>query len=180
MKKKILAIAVTLLVLGSTVQPEDFSWSDWAKEGIEKARINAEKMWSNITKGFEELKSKLVTKIEKSFDEKEGKYIITIELPGYDGKDIEVKVTPEKIVTIKAEKKVVKEEKTDGTVKSASFEKYFEQSFTIPQNIIVTDEKATTASYKNGILTVKVPAKMKKVEKKKEEEKAVEVKVTTE
>ena len=94
---------------------------------------------------------------------------VSIELPGMEMKDIEVSVSDD-MLTIKGEKKVERQEEKKGYYLS-------ERSYgaiyrTIPLPPGVDGEKAE-ASFKNGVLTIKLPqtpeaqAKVKRVEVKR-------------
>jgi len=91
---------------------------------------------------------------------------VSIELPGMEMKDIEVSVTDD-MLTVKGEKKVERQEEKKGYYRS-------ERSYgaiyrTIPLPPGVDGEKAE-ASFKNGVLTIKLPqtpeaqAKVKRIE----------------
>ena len=93
---------------------------------------------------------------------------VSIELPGMEMKDIEVSVSDD-ILTVKGEKKVERQEDKKGYYLS-------ERSYgaiyrTIPLPPGVDGEKAD-ASFKNGVLTIKLPqtpeaqAKVKRIEVK--------------
>ncbi len=93
---------------------------------------------------------------------------VSIELPGMDMKDIEVTVSDD-LLTVKGEKKVERQEEKKGYYLS-------ERSYgaiyrTIPLPPGVDGEKAE-ASFKNGVLTIKLPqtpeaqAKVKRIEVK--------------
>ena len=93
---------------------------------------------------------------------------VSIELPGMEMKDIDVSVTDD-MLTIKGEKKVERQEEKKGYYLS-------ERSYgaiyrTIPLPPGVDGEKAE-ASFKNGVLTIKLPktpeaqAKVKRIEVK--------------
>lgn len=94
---------------------------------------------------------------------------VSIELPGMDMKDIEVSVRDD-MLTVKGEKKIERQEEKKGYYLS-------ERSYgaiyrTIPLPPGVDGEKAE-ASFKNGVLTIKLPqtpeakAKVKQIEVKK-------------
>ena len=100
--------------------------------------------------------------------EKEGEYEISAELPGLDDKNVEVKVASGTL-TIKGEKKVERQEEKKGYYLS-------ERSYgaiyrTIPLPPGVDGEKAE-ASFRNGVLTIKLPqtpeaqAKVRRIEVK--------------
>lgn len=99
---------------------------------------------------------------------KDGKAVVRIDLPGVDKKDIQLNVT-ETYVEVKAEKKhEVKVEKKGFFKQERSYAGFYR---VIPLPAEVKAEKSE-ASYKNGVLEVKVPLK----EKQKKEKKLIEVK----
>ena len=88
---------------------------------------------------------------------------ITAELPGIDEKDIDVSVTRDTL-TLKGEKK---EEKEDNGKDYYRMERsYGSFSRTIPLPVEVDTEKIL-ASYKKGILNIKIPKSAKAMEGKK-------------
>ncbi len=93
---------------------------------------------------------------------------IAVELPGMEMKDIEVNVADD-VMTIKGEKKVERQEEKKGYYLSER--NYGAVYRTIPLPPGVDGEKAE-ASFKNGVLTVKLPqtpeakAKVKRIEVK--------------
>jgi HSP20 family protein len=87
--------------------------------------------------------------------ESEKAYEITADLPGMDEKNIEVKVT-DGVLTIKGEKQEEKEEKKkDYYLQERSFGS-FQRSFELSESI---DTDKIEASFKKGVLTVKLPKK---------------------
>ncbi len=85
--------------------------------------------------------------------ETDKEFIMTLELPGVDKKDIQLNTT-EDGVEIKVEHK--EEDKKDSKDGSYSFTTYsnFYKYFPLPEGIKVDDIKA---SYKNGVLELKIP-----------------------
>ena len=83
----------------------------------------------------------------------EGRYDITLELPGVKAEDIDVSVH-EGHLTIKGEKRSEREEK--GRTYFFSEREYgaFERSFRLPPD---AQSSKITADFKDGVLTVKVP-----------------------
>ena len=87
--------------------------------------------------------------------ESEKSYEITAELPGMDEKNIEVKVA-DGVMTIKGEKQEEKEEKKkDYYLQERSFGS-FQRSFELPEGV---DLDKIEASFKKGVLIVKLPKK---------------------
>jgi HSP20 family protein len=85
--------------------------------------------------------------------EKEKEYEITAELPGLDAKNIEVKVSDNRL-TIMGEKKEETEEK--GKDRHVSERRYgsFIRSFALPKDV---DAAQIEAQFANGVLTIKLP-----------------------
>lgn len=100
-----------------------------------------------------------------NFDETENEFVVKVEIPGVNKEDIHLDVT-EKGIEIRAEKKQEKEiGKKDG--KDYSYSKRFigfYKSFNVPEN---ADLNKIDASYKNGLLTVRIAKKTKSISKKK-------------
>ncbi len=85
--------------------------------------------------------------------EKDKAYEITVELPGLDEKDIEVKLANGG-VTIKGTKKEEKEEKNENYQLQERRFGSFERYFTVPEGV---DADKIEANFKKGILTVTLP-----------------------
>jgi HSP20 family protein len=87
--------------------------------------------------------------------ESEKGYEITADLPGMDEKNIEVKVS-DGVLTMKGERQEEKEEKKkDYYLQERSFGS-FQRSFELPESV---DADKIEASFKKGVLTVKLPKK---------------------
>ena len=78
---------------------------------------------------------------------------VTAELPGLDEKDIEVSLTREAL-TIKGEKREEKEEKGKDYYRSERSYGSFTRSIPLPVEV---DAEKVAASFKKGVLTVKLP-----------------------
>ena len=100
--------------------------------------------------------------------EKDNAYEVTAELPGMDEKNIEVKVANGSL-TIKGEKKEEKEEQKKDYYLSERHFGSFERSFALPQSVDVDKVEAT---FKKGVLTVRLPKKPEAIKP----EKKIEVK----
>jgi HSP20 family protein len=100
--------------------------------------------------------------------EKDKAYEVTADLPGFDEKNIEVKVVNGSL-SIKGERKSEKEEKKEGYYLSEREFGSFERSFGLPEGV---DTDKIEASLKKGVLTVTLP-KMPEAQKP---EKKIEVK----
>ena len=90
--------------------------------------------------------------------EKEGKYIVSAELPGVKKDDISVSIKGN-ILTIKGKKEQEKEEKgTDYYIKESSYGS-FSRSFDLPEDV---EEDKIEATLKDGVLKLVMPHKAKK------------------
>jgi HSP20 family protein len=96
--------------------------------------------------------------------EKNDKFELTVDLPGIDEKNIEVKFS-DGVLTVKGTREEHKEEqKKDYHVSERQFGA-FERSFQVPESV---DNDKIDAQFKNGVLTISLPKKpeAKKAEKK--------------
>ena len=100
--------------------------------------------------------------------ERDGTFDITVELPGIDPDEIEVKLT-DGMLTIRGEKK--EETEKDEADYHLSERRYgsFQRSFSLPDSV---DAEKIEAAFANGVLTVTLP----KTEKARASEKRIEVK----
>lgn len=85
--------------------------------------------------------------------EKENAFELTAELPGLDAKNIELSLSDD-ILTIKGEKTEEKEEKTKDRYVSERRYGSFRRSLQLPASV---DPAKIEASYKSGVLGVKLP-----------------------
>jgi HSP20 family protein len=97
-------------------------------------------------------------------NKKTQKFTIEIALPGFDKKDIKVKIDNNTgLLTITAESKLEQkeEEKNEKNIyihKSQSIEeKYFHKAFTLPSYVNYNDASKIETSLKNGILKIEFP-----------------------
>ena len=100
--------------------------------------------------------------------EKDNAFEVTAELAGMDEKNIDVKLV-NGTLTIKGEKKEEREEKKKDYHLSERTFGSFERTFVVPEGV---DADKIEASFKNGVLTVKLPKKPEAVKP----EKKIEVK----
>jgi len=98
-----------------------------------------------------------VSETDKAFE-------ITVELPGMDEKNVEVKVS-NSILTIKGEKQEEKEEKKKDYYRRERSFGSFERSFQVPEGV---DADKIEANFKKGVLAVMLPKnpEAQKAEKK--------------
>ena len=96
--------------------------------------------------------------------EKDGKYYLEIDIPGFDKEDIKIELQ-DGYLTISAEKDDEKEEKHAKYLKRERFSGMCSRSYYVGDNVKEEDIKA---NFKNGILTVEFPKEQeKKIEEKK-------------
>lgn len=95
-------------------------------------------------------------RIKVDLSEQDGSYLVKAEIPGVRKEDIDVRIDGDQ-VTISAETKTEKEEKDNGRVLCKErHEGYASRSFTLACPV---DEALADASYKDGVLALKLPKK---------------------
>ena len=128
-----------------------------------------ERLWNQFTGGYQPA-SPLVGEWLPSIELSETKdsLIIKAELPGLEGKDVDVTLSGD-ILTIKGEKKQEKKEEKEHSHYSESFYGSFQRSFRLP-----VDVKADNidASFDKGVLKLTLP----KTEEAKKKEIKIKVK----
>ena len=97
----------------------------------------------------------MVTAIEPEVDirETDKEVEVTAELPGMDDADVDVSVA-QGMLTIRGEKKVEREDRDDGYVLRERSYGRVERIVPLPDGL---DLDAAEASFKNGVLTVRIP-----------------------
>lgn len=85
--------------------------------------------------------------------EKDKQYEITVELPGLDERDVDVKVA-NGVLTIKGEKREEREEKKKDYYVAERHYGSFRRSFNLPEGV---DTDKIGASFKKGVLTLTLP-----------------------
>lgn len=111
------------------------------------ARRPAEAMWPFAPAG----KTAMMPAVDVA--EKAGEYEITAELPGLEAGDVDVKVTGG-VLTIRAEKRDVREEKDRDYFVSERRYGTFARSFRLPDGV---DRAAIEAGFARGVLTIRLP-----------------------
>lgn len=98
------------------------------------------------------------------FVEKDADYAISVELPGLDEKQVDVKLA-NGVLTIKGEKKEEREEKDEGYHFSERRYGSFKRSFRVPDDV---DADKIAAAFEKGVLKISLPktAEARKAEKK--------------
>jgi HSP20 family protein len=93
-------------------------------------------------------------RIKVDLSEQDGSYLVKAEIPGVRKEDIDVRVDGNQ-VTISAETKTEKQQKDNGRVICKELQEgYASRSFTLACPV---DEAHADASYKDGMLTLKLP-----------------------
>jgi HSP20 family protein len=85
--------------------------------------------------------------------ETESGYVVDMDLPGMEQKDIDVGME-NGVLTIRGERKAVEEKKGDTYTATERIYGSFLRSFSLPGS---ADGEKISAVYKNGVLTVKIP-----------------------
>lgn len=80
-------------------------------------------------------------------------YLIKVELPEVEKEDVEVSID-NGLLTIKGERKFVKEDETETQHRIESLYGLFSRSFTLPSD---ADEASISAKSNNGVLKVRIP-----------------------
>ena len=140
-------------------------WDVWDPfEEMKKFRKEIEKTFEEFYKKpvFKAIKRPLMREPLTDVIETETSVVAKVELPGVDKKDIDLKIT-ENMLGIKAEKKHEAEVKRKGFFRQERSYAGFQRAFTLPAKVI--PEKAK-AEFKDGVLTITIPKKKKKLEKK--------------
>ncbi len=94
--------------------------------------------------------------------EEKGDVVVEAELPGISAEEIDVNIK-DNMLTVKAEKREVKEEKEKGYYRREMSRGFYSRAVVLP--VEVEGEKAE-AKCKNGVLVVRVPKKKEKVREK--------------
>lgn len=90
--------------------------------------------------------------------EKDGNYLLEIDVPGYDKEDIQIELN-NGYLTVTATKNEEKEDKTAKYLKRERFSGICSRSYYAGENI---KEEDITANFKNGILTIIFPKEPEK------------------
>ncbi|MDJ0827829.1 MAG: Hsp20/alpha crystallin family protein [Rhodobacter sp.] len=120
---------------------------------VEKSHTSG--LWPSLYEPFRTMSSRLsewmAPASEASTNDKA--YVISVELPGVDEKDITLSVE-NGVVSVKGEKKTEREEKGETWYFSERQYGSFSRSFRVPPD---ADETGVSADLKDGVLTVTVP-----------------------
>ncbi len=119
-------------------------------------RDEMNRLFDNFFRGFDiEPFGRKITAFSPNIDisETDKEVVISAELPGIEEKDIDVSLTKDS-VTIKGEKKEEKEEKGKSYYRMERSYGSFCRTIPLPTEI---DADKTTAEFKKGVLTIKMP-----------------------
>jgi HSP20 family protein len=86
--------------------------------------------------------------------ERDGEYVMKAELPGLDERDVKLEVDDSNILTIRGEKKSELEETKSGYCYSERSYGQFVRSIQLPSTV---DSSKIDASFKNGVLELRIP-----------------------
>lgn len=114
-------------------------------------------LWPNIYEPLRHFGTRVAEWFAPASDAKGGNdaYVITVELPGVDEKDIDLQVH-DGVVVLKGEKREEREESGDTWFFSERQFGMFQRSFRLPAD---ADEAGVKADLKNGVLRLTVPKK---------------------
>jgi HSP20 family protein len=90
--------------------------------------------------------------------EKEGKFLVSAELPGLTKNDVKVSVTDEALI-LEGERKGEKEEKREGYFHSERTYGHFYRSIPLPEG---AEFDKTSADFSNGVLEISIPVSVPK------------------
>ncbi|XP_056175875.1 18.1 kDa class I heat shock protein-like [Syzygium oleosum] len=121
---------------------------------------------SNFPRTFRENSSFVNTRID--WRETPEAHVFKADLPGLKKEEVKVEVEDDRVLHIRGERMVEKEDKNDKWHRVERSSGKFMRRFRLPKNARMDQAKA---SMENGMLTVTVP----KVEEKKPEVKAIEI-----
>jgi HSP20 family protein len=140
------------------------------REPISSLRNEIDRVFESFSRGMPDLAWPNETTPRINVVRKEKHIEVTAEIPGVDMSDVDVLVDDD-VLTIKGEKKAEKEDKTEERQIYECAYGSFSRSVRLPFEV---DAKDVTASFKNGVLTIRVaipettPPKATKVEIKPE------------
>ena len=88
-----------------------------------------------------------------NINEVDGEYLVTMDLPGVEKKDVEINVS-DGFFTISGERKIANQNSENNRVRYESTHGVFSRSFELTSNIIENKIKAT---FKDGVLNITIP-----------------------
>ena len=88
---------------------------------------------------------------------KDKEYVITVEVPGVDEKDVKLEVTPDGTLTVSGEKHKETHKGILGTARVERSYGIFRRVLSLPDD---ADRDAVTAFFRNGVLTITCPRRV--------------------
>ena len=114
----------------------------------------------NPFRDFEEMSrsfwdNNIVTAFRTDITEKDGKYVLEADLPGFKKEDISVDIDKDCLTITAEHKSEEKEENADSYIRRERYYGSYIRSF----NVKGIDTEAITAAYNDGVLTLTMPKK---------------------
>ena len=114
----------------------------------------------NPFRDFEEMRRSFwdnnnVSAFRTDITEKDGKYVLEADLPGFKKEDISVDIDKDCLTITAEHKREDKEENADSYIRRERFYGSYTRSF----NVKGIDTEAITAAYNDGVLTLTMPKK---------------------
>ena len=88
-----------------------------------------------------------------NINEADGEYLVTMDLPGVDKKDVEVNIS-DGFLTISGERKIVNQDSGNNRIRCESAHGTFSRSFELSTEKVADKIKA---KFKNGVLSITIP-----------------------
>jgi HSP20 family protein len=89
------------------------------------------------------------------FQDRGDHYVLTAELPGFEKKDVEVRISSN-VLELKGEKRTEKQSKSPDGMQTESSHSYVHRYFTLPEEVL---SEKVSGTMKNGVLELKLPKK---------------------
>lgn len=133
-----------------------FPWRPFGE--LDRLRRDMDDLWSRFL-GERSLGSRALEDWMPVLDvsETEGELHVRAELPGLEAKDIDLSVTGD-LLTLKGEKKEERKTEDENFVSRESYAGAFQRTIRLPSEVKGDEVKA---SFKNGVLSVKMPKSQK-------------------
>jgi len=137
-------------------RPRDFGSRDFASGVLENALTGFDRyMDSFFGNNFVAPSEKIFSRLPSvDVQETEKAYILEAELPGFDEKDIEIRLDGNNL-TIESRKVEEKKEEKNYLIQERRVSS-FSRSFKLPEN---ADSEGVSASFKNGVLSLEINKK---------------------
>jgi HSP20 family molecular chaperone IbpA len=155
--KSLLALVLSGLLMNTYADEVKKSFNDPFYDDFARLQKEMDEMFINFHKKYFSNNNFITTSqaIRSDFEENNNSYIITVNLPGYEEKNIHVKYEKNSLV-INAKNQTSSEKKDKKFQQQEHYEGSVYQSFSLPNNAEPTKMKT---EFKNGTLHVTVPKK---------------------